>query len=181
MNSIRNATLLVVFLGIIMGMTLPAFAGGGSAGIDCCKITNPGGGYLAMKGTLAVWFDKAFGTVDATLRLERSGQQRFYRIRIIQDISADSDIDIFCKLFNWSENCAIDPVKTKELVKEILEDFFGLDRGLPADDPAADLFVTSTSISDTDPDPGEEGFRQIPYAGLTFMSIADVTVYVSKF
>jgi hypothetical protein len=185
MKTAKLTKLLIGILCIIFGLSPGAWAGGGPAGDECCvKVDKNLGSTTPMKATAAVYYDATSNIVDATIRLERKGMQRFYRVRITADISAASDIDIFCLLFN---PCSWGPLNQDNrdaviaVVNEILDDFFGLQPDPVTGEPVAELLITEKSISDTDPNPEVIGARQIPDTDDRSMSVAEIAVYVSEF
>jgi hypothetical protein len=185
MNVAKLTLTVMGILGILLGLTPVARAGGAPAGLECCvKVPANLGGTIPMKATVAVYYDAhdPLNTIaDATIRLERSGAQRFYRIRLTGVNMFDvSDEDRFCMLLNpcaWETNPS-NRAAVITVVNAILDEFFGLPSVPGTGEPAGELLISNKSISDTDPDPDA---RQIPGIADRFMSIADVSVYVSEF
>lgn len=89
----RRAEMVLVVVGMVAALCGPAAdawgGGGGPAGPEFCVVDNPGAGARAIRGTVNVQVRSADindGTVpqevDFTLRLERSGVTRFFRLHL---------------------------------------------------------------------------------------------------
>jgi hypothetical protein len=126
MKPIKSILSIVSILGLFIILVPQVYATGGPAETDpCCLSINPGGGALAMKGTLALVYDPASFNVDVTLRLERSGTQEFFRLNFQQNLIGLTDNTILCYIFNPNETndpAIKGPVFT--FVQEILNRFF---------------------------------------------------------
>ncbi len=145
MKSIKLILIVVCIFCFFISLVPQVYATGGPAGTDpCCLVINPGQGALALKGTLAMVYDPGTYNVDVTLRLERSGNQAFFRLNFIANLIGKTDNQILCYIFNPKEtndSGIIDP--TNNFVKEILETFFS---GLTPENTR--LVITPSSASD---------------------------------
>lgn len=180
MKTAKLTLVVIGIVGILLGLTPNAWAGGGPApGDECCVVVNPGGGALALKGTMALVYDKGnYHNVDITLRLERSGDQHFFRLNIQTNLKYLTNEGIACLILNPKETGDPDIIpKVENLVNEILSAFFvGLDTSNTR------LVITRNSISDTQgvygcsDDKGEPVYCVIPGTTRT-STLGDITVY----
>jgi len=143
MEKVRK-TMFVCFIGAFVILSGYAWAGVGPAGTGpCCVIANPGAGALALKGTMALVWDPGTLNVDITLRLERSGDLRFFRLNVPLNLQGQTDAQIICLILN---PCATEDPELREpvtvFVNEILNAFFP---GLTACDTK--LAITAGSIA----------------------------------
>ena len=180
MKTAKLTLVVIGIVGILLGLLPNAWAAGGPApGDDCCVVVNPSGGALALKGTMALVYDIGNNhNADITLRLERSGTQRFFRLNIQTTLRGLNDESIACLILNpneTSDTTMIASVTT--FVNEILSAFFvGLDTSTTR------LVITRDSISDTQgvfeciDDESEPVYCVIPGTNRT-SSLGDITIY----
>ena len=126
MKSLKFTLLIISIFGLVFSLVPQAYATGGPAETDpCCLAINPGSGALALKGTLAMVYDPSINNVDVTLRLERSGNQAFFRLNINLNLLGKTDNQILCYLFDpCNSNDPDMQPRVFNFVKEILETFF---------------------------------------------------------
>ncbi len=86
-----------------------------AGGTPSCLVANPGNGALAIRGTVAVeltsGIDDIYGSQDAdfTLRLERSGQQEFFRYHLYIPALRYSNPELLCRLLDSNTNPDVIP------------------------------------------------------------------------
>ncbi|MBW1802018.1 MAG: hypothetical protein JRJ85_14965 [Deltaproteobacteria bacterium] len=181
MKPVKLSLVVICILGLVFGLTPQIFATGGPApGDECCVVINPGGGALAMKGTMALVYDVGNNhNLDIMLRLERSGEQKFFRINLSGvPLLGLTNEGITCLILNPKEtaNPAIQ-TKVTAFVNEILGAFFD---GLNATNTR--LAITSYSISDCqgvygcDDGTGTPTYCLIPETDRT-SSLGDIVIY----
>lgn len=174
----KLACIAVGVVGIISSQNKSSWAymppQGGSAQ---CVVSNPGNGALALRGTVGVVVTNGvfnpYGAqdMDATLRLERSGVQEFFRLHIQTRLSGKSNEEVMCLMLNPDEttNSATNQAVTT-FVQKVLTKF-----GLPA---GTRLVITSSSIREYDSDVDNRSFdlQNVPdtdhVSGMT-----DITIY----
>lgn len=150
MKSVKLIVLTIGIFVLFVSLTPQVFAGGGPAATDpCCLTINPGGGALALKGTLALVYYPGDSVnppyVDVTLRLERSGNQAFFRLNLPGlSLIGVPDNQVLCTIFNPYETGDTDrQALLNEFVTQILETFF---TGRTPDNTR--LVITPSSASD---------------------------------
>ena len=149
MKTIKLKTLLlIIVVGIVLGLVSQVSAGGSPApGDECCVVINPGGGADAMKGTMALVYDPDDNySLEITLRLQRSGEQKFFRLKLTLGFSIEglSNEAIICLILNPEETNSSKIQESVTLfVNQILLAFFG--ENYTADNTR--LVITSDSIS----------------------------------
>ncbi|MFO8085898.1 MAG: hypothetical protein R6U27_16445 [Desulfobacterales bacterium] len=147
MKSFKAAIILAGCLCIVFGLVSPLFAGGSPApGDEGCVVENPGGGADKMKGTMAVVYDEDDNhSTDVTLRLERSGEQKFFRLNLSgMPLHGLTTEGIVCRILNPKETPNEDiQARVTGFVNEILTAFF---QGRDAENTR--LVITMDSISD---------------------------------
>jgi hypothetical protein len=170
----------LVAVGLCCGLIGSARAGG-VADFPSCLVNRPGHGARALKGTLAV---EVIGNVitgdgvhdvDFTLRLERSGQQHFFRLFLddTEDFGFLSDQERVCRILNPADTTAepANQAKVIQFVNQILTAF-----DIPTD---WRLVITKRSIRDTDGGPNRVIPGTVPpgeFIGRA-SGLADVKIY----
>lgn len=148
MKPIKLNILVLIVFGIVFGLISQVSAGGSPApGDECCVVINPGGGASALKGTMALVYDPYDNhSLEITLRLQRSGEQNFFRLKLTLDFSIEglSNEAIICLILNPEETNIYKIQESVTLfVNQILLAFFG--ENYTADNTR--LVITSDSIS----------------------------------
>jgi hypothetical protein len=132
-------------------------AGGGAS--PSCLVENASGPTISgIVGVTVLNYDGSNGDVDATLRLQRQGKEKFFRVHLsgVPILSAE---DLACQIL------AAQPLDDNF---QTIFDAFGLD-------PAKGLVITSRSLSGMQ-------FAPIPLSGdpTHFSALANITLHVGK-
>lgn len=182
MKSRKLAIVIVGSLVFLLGVTFAAWAGGAGDVYGCCVVDNPGGGAIALGGTVTVVYSPSSpspGNIDVKLRLERGGKLAFFELHLDENVYGWDNYEIMCLILNPNEPkpsgippnsnpASVTAVAT--LVDEILNAFFpggGLNHNNTW------LVITRKSITLTDGNAG----GQIGTTG-RIAAIGDVIVYV---
>ena len=184
MKKVKVSVVALCVMGLLVGFSAQARAGAGPAEGDppCCQVINPGTGAISMKGTMAlVYTPGEVPNLDITLRLERSGVQRIFRLNI-QGVNLEGMLDeyIVCVILNPYETGYLEvQERVATFVNSILSAFF---TGLDASNTR--LVITRSSIStpqgvlacsDENADPT---YCLIPPDNIRVSSMGDVAIYV---
>ena len=155
MKSVKFIPMVIAFAGLLFSLTPPAWAGGAGGELGCCVVTNPGGGALAIKGTMAVVYtwpaESELANLDVKLRLERGGKFGFFQLNLKQNIYGLDNFEITCLVLNpyepkpTEQGNSIEAVKA--LVNQILGTFFP---GSGRDCTNTRLVITRSSVTNTD-------------------------------
>jgi len=167
MKRVKLVVMVVGIVGLLFALTPEVWANGEPApGDECCVVINPGGGALALKGTAAlevVPLGLADFSLDVLLRLERSGNQHFFRLNLTGvDLTPLTDQGILCLVLNPLEfEPGQNRIKITAFVNQILSAFF---TGLSTE--STRLVITLSSFSDFQgvfscDDPNEEGHDRL--------------------
>ena len=152
MKAVKLTLAVVGIVGLLFGLAPGVWAGGAGGVLACCVVTNPGGGALAMKGTMAVvWTPPPVGpNVDVKLRLERGGKFGFFQLNLKANIYGLDNFEFSCVVLNPDEPGNSDETKdaVTTFVNEILDSFF------PARKSLLRLVITRSSITFTDGNAG---------------------------
>ena len=147
---------MTAVFGLCVGLAPLVWAGGAGGGIQqaSCQVENPGGGALMLKGTATVINDASeeVPTAEVTIRLERSGVLRFYRLLLPKNSVADlTNEEIACRFLNPEDtNDPYTIAAVNAFVDNILSEFFGLSSEYYK------LVITRKSITNTDGPVGDE-------------------------
>jgi hypothetical protein len=182
MKMVKLVLLIVSIFAVFCSMTNEIWAGGGPGQDDPkCLVPNPGSGAIALRGTSAMVYTPGSNpsepNIDVTLRLNRGGVQKFFRLNLIGvPLEGQDDLHKLSLITCPEEYINTgDPARQKvaNFVKEILVAFFG-----PSGESMS-LVITDRAISDTDTELDEdESERIIPdTVPQRLMSIADITIY----
>jgi hypothetical protein len=179
-NIMKLRKLVIVMISslvFLFGVTVAAWAGGAGGNSEGCVVNNPGGGAIALRGTMAgVYTQLPDPYFDVKLRLERGGKFAFFQITLNQNIFGMSTNEIVCEILNPQElNLEPESVpRVEKLVDDILKAFFPYDN---FNHNNTRLVLTRNSFSLTDMPSG----APIPYTeDNRWASIGDLTIYVLK-
>jgi len=179
MRSRKLAIVIIGSLVFLFGVTFAAWAGGAGGVYGCCVVDNPGGGAIALQGTVTVVYSPPVllvpAYIDVKLRLERGGKFAFFELHLNENIFGWDNYEIMCVILNPKEpkptNDQGSVSAVQALVNDILTTFFPMS-GL--NNANRRLVITRKSITLTDGNAGEE----IPGTGGRRAAIGDVVVYV---
>lgn len=183
MNRTRRLLLAIGIAAVLCGAPPDASGDGGqpAGGEPSCRVDTLGdaalaaSGAIALRGTVAVEVTSNIGLiigphdVDFTLRLERGGAQRFFRLHLFTSLGGLSNEEIICRMLNPSDT---GDSAVLAFVNQILTAF-----GLPSD---RRLVIRPDSLSDTDAAAGGTllGQGQLQIGGTLHASaVANVTIY----
>jgi hypothetical protein len=156
----KSRKLAIGFVGslvFLFGFTVAAWAGGGAGGVyACCVVDNPGGGAIALDGTISVvWSPSPSPYVDVKLRLERGGKFAFFQLHLDEpQIALLDNFEFTCAVLNPNEPSHLNLASAgavQILVDQILTAFFP---GTGFDHTNTKLVITRKSITFTDGNAG---------------------------
>jgi hypothetical protein len=144
-------------LGVLLGSTPLAWAGGGAGLTAPCQVKNSGSGAIALRGAIAVEVQN--GTlpgptdVDYTVRLERGGVTKFLRFTLNAEVFALSNEEVVCLLLD-------DPTFT-----QTVRDEFGLGNRF--------LKITDNSLKNAE----SKGPHQVIPGTTRASTLGDITIH----
>jgi hypothetical protein len=169
----KLAIVVVGSLVFLFGVAFAAWAGGAAGAYACCVVDNPGGGAIALQGTVTVVYSPSpLNYSDVKLRLERGGKFGFFELHLQfdYDVSGIDNFEWMCLILNPNEPpSATNQNAVNALVNEILTFFFP---GAGLNPTNTSLVITRKSITLTDGNVG----GGIPGTD-RLAAIADVVVY----